>query len=43
MHLLTLSQLSNYQIICKRIKLEATKVPNSLFHNYIMTLMEPFK
>jgi hypothetical protein len=42
MHLLTLSQVSNYQINCKRIKLEATKVAQSSFRGFIMSLMEPF-
>jgi hypothetical protein len=42
MHLLTLSQVSNYQINCKRIKLYATKVLQSSFKDYIMSLMEPF-
>ena len=42
MHLLTLSQVSNYLINCKRIKLYATKVLQSSFKDYIMSLMEPF-
>lgn len=43
MHLLTLSQLSNYQINCKRIQLKATLLKHNKFSDFILELLEPFQ
>ena len=42
MYLLTLSQLSNYQVNCKRIKLKAIQLLEESFEDFIWKLLEPF-